>query len=309
MNEANIAASEQRYQTLLRDFQAGKIGEAAFMSAVDGLGFRDDRGRYWMVGTQTGDWYYYDEQGQTWRQADPRREALVGEAHGRGAAPARSGQRRRRPTFPSPANRTFGTLLTMALAVALFAAVVVLSALPVSSAPSSLGPVAVPSPRPTLDSDGGGSGGGDGGGEGMEGAIVGKVTDLSTGQAPGRAVEVLINESTVTTDPEGRYSLTGLEAGQYTVTLVLRGEERAAQAPVVVSVDGRSTVTVDLDYYSQPQPVPTDTPPAVAIAATPVPELPEAGAPTRHNSPLVVATLGLVLTLLGGALRLSVEQP
>ncbi len=299
MNEAYIAASEQRYQTLLRDFQAGKMGEAAFMSAVDGLGFRDGRGRCWMVGAQTGDWYYYDDRGQTWQQADPRREALGGEAHDRGAAPTRSGQ-----------HRAFGTLLTMALAVALFAAVVVLSVLPVSSASPSLGPVAVPSPRPTLESNGGGSGGGDGrSGEGMEGAIVGKVTDLSTGQAPGRAVEVLINESTVTTDPEGRYSITGLRAGQYTVTLVLRGEERPAQAPVAVSVDGQNTVTVDLDYYSQPQPVPTDTPPAVAIAATPVPELPEAGAPTRHNSPLVVATLGLVLTLLGGALRLSVEQP
>src|SRR5512145_3332591 len=66
----NLTALEQRYHLLAADFQAGRIEAAAFMAALDQLQFQDEWGRTWMIGAQTGGWYYYD--GQSWRQADPR---------------------------------------------------------------------------------------------------------------------------------------------------------------------------------------------------------------------------------------------
>ncbi|MBE7467557.1 MAG: PD40 domain-containing protein [Anaerolineales bacterium] len=66
----NIEELEHRYQRLFSDFQAGKLDEAAFIVEVDKLQFQDNRGRFWMMGAQSGAWHYYD--GQTWHQADPR---------------------------------------------------------------------------------------------------------------------------------------------------------------------------------------------------------------------------------------------
>ncbi len=70
MDEASIKQLEQRYQQLRRDFEAGKLDEAAFVAEVDKLQFQDHLGRYWMIGAQSGNWHYYD--GQAWHQADPR---------------------------------------------------------------------------------------------------------------------------------------------------------------------------------------------------------------------------------------------
>ena len=68
--ESNIEQLEGRYQALLNDYQSGRLDEAAFVAEVDQLQFQDEWGRYWMIGTQSGDWHYYD--GQSWHQADPR---------------------------------------------------------------------------------------------------------------------------------------------------------------------------------------------------------------------------------------------
>ncbi len=67
--EVNIEQLEHRYQSLFGDFQTGKINEAMFTSEVDKIQFRDDWGRYWMLGAQSGAWHYYD--GQAWHQANP----------------------------------------------------------------------------------------------------------------------------------------------------------------------------------------------------------------------------------------------
>jgi len=69
MDESNIRNLEQRYQTLRQDFEAGQLGETAFVTEVDKLQFQDSYGRYWMLGAKTGTWHYYD--GQAWHQADP----------------------------------------------------------------------------------------------------------------------------------------------------------------------------------------------------------------------------------------------
>ncbi|MCB0209528.1 MAG: hypothetical protein KDJ52_09370, partial [Anaerolineae bacterium] len=68
--EGNVTELERRYQTLLKDYQSGRVDENTFIAEVDKLQFRDDWGRYWMLGAQTGEWHYYD--GQAWHQADPR---------------------------------------------------------------------------------------------------------------------------------------------------------------------------------------------------------------------------------------------
>src|SRR5688572_29491216 len=67
--QENVGELEQRYQALFGDYQAGRIDEATFIAEVDQLQFRDEWGRYWMLGAQSGAWHYYD--GQSWRQADP----------------------------------------------------------------------------------------------------------------------------------------------------------------------------------------------------------------------------------------------
>jgi hypothetical protein len=103
-------------------------------------------------------------------------------------------------------------------------------------------------------------------------AIYGQVIDLSTGR-PGPALEVEINGSVVRTDTDGRYSLTGLNAGAYQVVLLLPGQATAAQSVQTVQLAEEETVTVDLTYYSQnpPTPTPTEPPPP-----TPLPSEPEA---------------------------------
>ena len=65
----NIEELERRYQLLLNDFQLGNIDESTFISEVDRLQFADEWGRYWMIGSESGAWHYYD--GNAWHQADP----------------------------------------------------------------------------------------------------------------------------------------------------------------------------------------------------------------------------------------------
>lgn len=169
-----------------------------------------------------------------------------------------------------------------------------------------------PSPSPTPSDDREDS-------EGTQSAILGTVTDLSTGQ-PGTGIKVAVSGfPPVRTDSDGRYAVTGLPAGEYSVSLEPGSRGTSAQGPVFVNVDGQNNATLDLAYSSQPQPLPTDTPqpavaaavtpqPTVAAAVTPRPALPKTGTPIGHG-PLVVVGLGLLLTLVGGALRLGIKQP
>lgn len=181
--------------------------------------------------------------------------------------------------------------------------------LPISQASPGALPPAAPSPRPPVTE---GSDNGDSGSPGS--AIYGKVTDLSR-QQPGAAVEVIVNGAIVRTDTDGSYSITGLNAGDYTVSIDLHGQGEPAQGPVHVAVDGVNNVVVDLDYYSQA--APTDTPqpsataPAVSAASTPA-ALPDSGAPLAHRPPGLIV-LGLSLLVIGLILfqqsRLNPAQP
>ena len=165
--------------------------------------------------------------------------------------------------------------------------------LPVSQASPGNVPPAAPSPRPPLE-----EGSRDSGTPGS--TIFGTVTDLSR-QQPGQAIEVVVNGATVRTDTDGGYSITDLNAGDYTVVLELHGQGEPVQGPVHVTLDGVHHAVIDLDYYSQPSPTdtpqPTATAQVVSAASTPA-ALPDSGASLSHRPPGLVF-LGLLLLTLG----------
>ncbi len=171
--------------------------------------------------------------------------------------------------------------------------------LPISQAAPGAFPQAAPSPRPPLKedtSDGGSSGG-------PSSAIYGTVTDLSR-QQPGAAIEVTVNGAIVRTDTDGSYSITGLKAGDYAISLNLNGQGQPAQGPVHVTLDGSHNAVIELEYYSQAAPTDTPQPTATAavVSATTTPaKLPDAGAPIAYR-PLVYILLGLLLLVTGVAL-------
>jgi hypothetical protein len=330
MNETTIAGLEARYQALLRDLQTGRIDQAAFISAADDLYFQDGAGHCWAIGLQSGEWYYHD--GQAWWPADPRqaeRLPVTGDQGRPGAryrseagaelSPDLAGEYPTAPGRETPsgkagrpggaASHRIASLLSvpaksLLMAGAMLVAILALLALPAVGAPPASGPAIAPSPRPPLGGQGSGGGGG-GDGDGATGAIVGTIMDLSTGR-PGEAIQVAVSGyPPVHTDSRGRYSITGLPAAEYLVSMQLDGQATPARGPVFVLVDGWSSTTVDLAYYSQGQPLPAETP--QPEMAAPPPDLPQSGAPIGHG-PLAIAALGLVLTLGGGMLRLGLRQ-
>lgn len=172
-----------------------------------------------------------------------------------------------------------------------------LAILPVSQASPGNLPQLEASPRPPLEN---GDNGRDSSSSSPSSAIYGKVTDLSR-QQPGAAVEVSVNGAIVRTDTEGKYSITGLSAGDYTVSLALDGQGMPAQGPIHVGLGSSHNAVINLDYYSQP--IPTDTPQptatvsVVTAASTPA-AIPDAGAPNKHQ-PLSFIWGGLILLTTG----------
>ncbi len=65
----NIELIESKYADLKRTFEEGQLSAEAFQAEVDDLRSQDEHGRYWMIGAESGAWYYYD--GAEWTQADP----------------------------------------------------------------------------------------------------------------------------------------------------------------------------------------------------------------------------------------------
>jgi tetratricopeptide (TPR) repeat protein len=70
---------ERRLHLLKEKYNAGAISVDQFEAEVEKLHFKDQSGTAWMIGAQSGQWYYHD--GQQWVQAEPPRAQ----------APARSG--------------------------------------------------------------------------------------------------------------------------------------------------------------------------------------------------------------------------
>lgn len=54
---------------LKEKFNQGKISQREFIDSLKALRIRDDEGRFWMIGAQSGKWYYFE--GDDWVQAKP----------------------------------------------------------------------------------------------------------------------------------------------------------------------------------------------------------------------------------------------
>ncbi len=50
-------------------FRGGEISRREYIESLKQMRFKDDEGRFWMIGAQTGKWYYFD--GTGWVQSSP----------------------------------------------------------------------------------------------------------------------------------------------------------------------------------------------------------------------------------------------
>jgi hypothetical protein len=66
---------ESAFQVLRQRFRDGEISRREFIDQLKKLRLRDDEGRFWMIGAQTGRWYFFD--GREWVQAEPPAESPV----------------------------------------------------------------------------------------------------------------------------------------------------------------------------------------------------------------------------------------
>ncbi len=57
------------FEGLKSQFQAGQISRQQFVEEMKKLRIKDGQGRFWMIGAQTGKWYYFD--GRDWIAAEP----------------------------------------------------------------------------------------------------------------------------------------------------------------------------------------------------------------------------------------------
>jgi hypothetical protein len=57
------------FDQLKAKFQNGEISRQEFIDEMKKLRIKDDQGRFWMIGAQTGRWYYFD--GKDWVQDEP----------------------------------------------------------------------------------------------------------------------------------------------------------------------------------------------------------------------------------------------
>ncbi|MGB9300940.1 MAG: tetratricopeptide repeat protein [Anaerolineae bacterium] len=87
----NFSDTERRFRELRKDLDAGEIDEQEFEVELRRLQVLDEQGRYWMIGAQSGLWYFYD--GEKWVQGEPPTEAA---AVPTGTAPAKP------PSSPPP---------------------------------------------------------------------------------------------------------------------------------------------------------------------------------------------------------------
>jgi hypothetical protein len=120
------------------------------------------------------------------------------------------------------------------------------------------------------------------------GRITGTVIDLTTG-APAPGVQVVVGDTTVTTDANGNYDRNGLAEDSYQVSLNLdpaRGTP--AQGPQTVSLAAGATVVQHLAFRSPLAPTPEPTPIPAPIA------LPDTSGTDGTGSLLLIAALGLL---------------
>jgi len=60
---------EEAFHRIKRKFQRQEITREVFIDQMKKLRFKDGEGRFWMIGAQSGKWYYFD--GKEWVQSEP----------------------------------------------------------------------------------------------------------------------------------------------------------------------------------------------------------------------------------------------
>lgn len=60
---------EEAFLEIRRRFRRKEISRREFIDRLKKLRLSDEQGRFWMIGVQTGKWYYFD--GKTWVRSDP----------------------------------------------------------------------------------------------------------------------------------------------------------------------------------------------------------------------------------------------
>jgi len=65
----DFAQVETKYKDLKTKYDAGAITEDEFKAQLEELMIQDEEGKWWMIGYETGQWYYHD--GQKWVQSEP----------------------------------------------------------------------------------------------------------------------------------------------------------------------------------------------------------------------------------------------
>ncbi len=92
METMDFAEAERAYYELKGRLDTGKITPQEFQDRLRDLTVRASDGRMWMIGGQTGRWYYFD--GKNWVQAEPPRTQVAGRPAGcvRCGAPVNPGQ-------------------------------------------------------------------------------------------------------------------------------------------------------------------------------------------------------------------------
>ena len=69
----DFARVEAEFGRLKAQFESGALTEAAFKAQLEELMIKDEQGRWWILGYETGQWYVHD--GEKWVQQEPPRAA------------------------------------------------------------------------------------------------------------------------------------------------------------------------------------------------------------------------------------------
>src|SRR5688572_18539660 len=71
-----LAQMQARFFELKGKLAVGQLSDQEFKHELEKLRFQDPHGRWWMIGAQSGRWYYYD--GARWLLGDPPDPAAPG---------------------------------------------------------------------------------------------------------------------------------------------------------------------------------------------------------------------------------------
>lgn len=67
--DSTFKQAEETFQKLKAQLRSGEISRREFLDELKKLQLKDDQGRLWMIGSQSGKWYYL--KGKDWVQSEP----------------------------------------------------------------------------------------------------------------------------------------------------------------------------------------------------------------------------------------------